>query len=158
MPTETLLARLLAGDVYLGGGVAARVSKIDVLTKQYNMFAPQDRNAYISEINFLVDRTDNGQFAVDYRTSSSAQDLVASSAGVGSILGSSVVETTPYALYPYELIQERFWHSLYISAEGEVIQFRMHLNDQQLFKRLITRENFVINAFIINAEATSRLQ
>ena len=46
---------------YLGQGVIARVSRVDIWTKEYNFYANKGRNAYISRIDFMVDFTALGQ-------------------------------------------------------------------------------------------------
>lgn len=143
---------------YAGGGRLSRVSNPNILTKQYNFYAQQGLNAQINKIDFLVDRTDTGQIEVNYYTSSSIIPLVQAGNDSGSADGTSILETTPYALYPYESSQERLWHPLYFNAEGEVIQLEFKLNDQQMRNPDIREADFQLHAMCIYANPTSRFQ
>lgn len=147
------------GQTYDGGGVVTRVSRIDILTKQYNFFQQDGRNAYIPKVDFNVSRTANGQIAIDYFTSTASQSLVASGAVTGTLLGTSVLETTPYLTIPYELLQDQLWHTMYLQAEGEYVQVRIYLNNDQMFDPDIALEDFELNGMIFYADPTStRLQ
>lgn len=154
---------------YKGGGTASLVSVIDINTKEYNFFTGADRNCYVPRVDFYVDRTTNGEISVDYFISSASLDIVDEGSITGALLGTSVLETSPYALVPLESQQARLWHPLYFQAEGENIAFRFHYTDSQMFKydyNFTTNtyiyqclEDFQLNAMIIHAEATaSRLQ
>ncbi len=148
-----------AGQAYDGGGVVTRVSRIDVLTKQFNFFQQDGRNAYIPKVDFNVDRTANGEIAIDYFTSTSSQSLVTSGTNTGTLLGTAVLETTPYLTIPYELLQTQLWHTIYLQAEGEYVQVRIYLNDDQMFDRDVALEDFELNGMIFYADPTStRLQ
>ena len=41
---------------YTGGGTLTRVSRVDILTKQYNFYLQEGRNAYVSKAEFMRDR------------------------------------------------------------------------------------------------------
>lgn len=148
-----------AGQAYHGGGVISRVSRIDILSKQYNFFQQDGRNAYVSKVDFNVDRTANGQVAIDYFASTAGQSLVGAGANSGALLGTAVLETTPYALYPFEAMQDQLWHPIYLQVEGEYIQIRIYLNNAQMFNPNIAFDDFELNGMIFYAEPTAtRLQ
>lgn len=115
---------------YIGGGVITRVSEIDILTKQFNFFYQQAANIAINQIDFYVDKTESGTISVDYFIASSNISMVESSAGV--LLGTNILETSPYALVPLEQSQSRFWHTLYPNFFGENIQLRFYLTPEQI--------------------------
>jgi hypothetical protein len=144
---------------YDGGGVITRVSRIDILSKQYNFFQQDGRNAYVSKVDFNVDRTANGQIAVDYYTSTASQSLVTAGSVTGTLLGTAILETTPYLTIQYELLQSQLWHPIYLQAEGEYVQIRLYLNNDQMFDPDIAFDDFELNALTFYAEPTSsRLQ
>lgn len=150
---------LAVGDVYTGGGIISRVSQIDILTKQFNFYVEDDRNATVQRVDFLVDRTDSGEFTVDYMISTSSQGVLEDAELNGSLLGSGVVETTPYDLYPSELKQDRLWHPAYLMAEGQAIQLHIYLSDTQMRNLSIATSAFQIHAMTFFAQpTTSRLQ
>jgi hypothetical protein len=119
---------------YTGAGMISRVSQISILTKQYNFFnqdAP-GRNIYVPQVDFLVDRTTNGQLAIDFLLSSSPSGIIGQGTVDGVTLGSSILETFPYTSIPFEANKDRLWHPVYLQAEGETIQLRIYLNDTQM--------------------------
>ena len=154
-----ILARLIAGDIYTGGGQIARVSRIDIRTKQFNFYVKDGRNAYIQKAEFQVDRTDNGRITVDFFVSSGTDSQVQAGTLSGSIMGTNVLETSPYALYPFEQQQDRLWHTIYFQGDGEFVQFRLYLNDTQMIDLNIMRSQFQLHSMIFYAMPTSyRLQ
>ena len=143
---------------YLGGGTITRISEIDIQTKEYNFYQKDGADLFVPKISFYVDRTSAGQYAVDYSTSSSSRDLVFDGESSGAILGTSILETTPYVDDTYQATQNRFWHVIYPQAQGEVIQFTIYLDiaglQQRYFDGEITAEEFkeiVLSDFTLNA-------
>lgn len=150
-------ASLAVPQSYVGGGTITRVSKIDFLTKQFNFFVKQMRNSYIQKVEFLVDRTTNGQITVDYRTGTSWQDSVVDTVS-GTLVGTNVLETTPFALYPQEANQDRVWHPVYFQGNGNAVQFHFYLSSDQLTNINIVNSDFQLHAMAIYATPTdSRL-
>ena len=144
---------------YTGGGTIARVSKIDIYTKQYNFYVKQGRNAMINKVDFMLDKTVEGEIAVDYFVSSSDESQIDMAGDNGSLLGSGVVQTYPYALVPLEATQTRVWHPIYTMAQGECIQLRIYFNDDQMLDNNIVWSAFELNAMIFYTSPTSsRLQ
>ena len=146
---------------YIGGGTISRVSRIDIKTKQYNFYAAKDRNAYISKIDFLIDTTASGRMSVDFYISTSFTEMVADGSISGALLGTSVLETSPYApeLAPMEWTQDRVWHPLYFQAEGECIQLHLYFNNVQMADTEISLADFQLHAMNFEARPTSsRLQ
>lgn len=144
---------------YHGGGTVARVSVIDIKTKQFNFYQQEGRNAYISKVDFLVDKTAYGQIAVDYQISTSMLSMVSDAAASGALLGTSVLETSPYELIPLEATQTRLWHPVYIQADGEVVQLRIYLDDHQMRSSAIALSDFELHAMTFYAQRSSyRLQ
>src|SRR5690606_6816049 len=112
---------------YIGGGVIARVSNITIATKQYNFYAQQGRNAFISKVDFMVDKTDNGAIQVEYYASTAPDNLLTagnSLTGTGALLGTGTLDTFPYTdIYPYEENASRVWRSVFPPGiEGECVQ------------------------------------
>lgn len=146
---------------YTGGGTLARVSNVGILTKQYNFYTSQDKSVSIPRVDFLVDKTDNGEVTVDYLVSSTNLPLV--SQGVSGVLpGNGTLETKPYdaSLAPLEQFQDRLWHPVYLYAQGECVQLKIYMTPTQMFSYDITvggTVNFValqdvqINAMVFYA-------
>ena len=154
-------------STYTGGGTIARVSKIEINTKEYNFYQKQGDDLFIPKVGFYVDRQPDwpatstatdpaAQLTVEYRTSSSSFDLFDEAEKSGSALGTAVLETTPYTLKPYESSQKRFWHAIYPQAEGEVIQLRLFLDIDTLQQKYLD-EDLTMDEFVQVCLADFRL-
>lgn len=156
---NTITINATISGTYLGAGTITRVTPVDFKTKQFNFYAQQGRNAYISKVDFLVDRTDAGQCTVDFLISSSDQDMLSQSSSTGALIGTSILETSPYTLVPYEAQQSQLWHPVYFLADGEYIQLHFYLSDTQATNVNIVESDFQLHALIFSAvPTTSRLQ
>lgn len=145
---------ILAG-VYKGNGLMARVSKISIKTKQYNFYAKQNRNAYLSKVDFLVDKTGYGQIQVAFFDSTATVPVLQDSSANGTLLGTGNLDTFAYPSVPFEATAERVWHPVYTQSEGNVVQFWLNLNDAQMRDTLIMAEDFQMHAMLITAMPTS---
>ena len=149
--------------VYTGGGNAARVSKIQILSKQWNPYIDKDRNFFLQRIDFGVTSTTYGQITVDYYPSASEMSLINTGGplGTGAMLGNSILETSPYpvALAPLEQEQELLWHPVYFQTDGTMIQIYMYFSDAQMNNQNITFDFFEMQGLTLFCQpTTARLQ
>lgn len=151
-----------ATGTYNGGGTLARVSNIQINTKQYNFYLEKGRNAYVSKVDFLVDATSAGQIEVDYSVSTSANSMIQDSepvVGTGALLGTGILETFPYPTIPFEENASQLWHPYYLQADGEFIQLLMYMNDQQMRSVAIMNSDFQMHSMLFHATpSASRLE
>lgn len=148
---------IIAGN-YNGSGIMARVSNIQLLTKQYNFYMTQARNAYVTKVDFLVDRTANGAIQVDYLVSTADNSMLSDASadeGTGCLLGTGTLDTFPYATVPFEMKASQLWHPYYLSADGEFIQLNIQLNDSQMRDPLIRDAQFQLHGMIFWASPSS---
>lgn len=141
---------------YEGLGTVTRVSRIDILTKQYNFYNQSGDNLTIPRVDFLVDKTENGEITVDYFTSTASLGMLSEGSQSGSLVDNGILVTTPEPLVPLEAFQKQFWHSIYLHAEGETIQLRIFLSRDQMTKRILVSEDPTyaypaLQAFELNA-------
>lgn len=140
---------------YRGGATAARVSNTQLITKQWNPYDKESRNVYIQKIDFAVQRTESGAITVDYFPSSTQLSMIQEGQASGSIMGTGVLETSPYTLYPLEEFQERLWHPVYFQSSGECIQLYMYMSDEQMRDPNISWSALTIEAFLLWTQRTS---
>lgn len=140
---------------YSGGGLISRVSQISITTKEYNFYAKQGRNNYVSKVDFMVDKTSGGQIQVDFYVSTSIEPLLEDSAGNGVLLGTGTLDTFPYPDIPFEQNTTRLWHPVYFQADGEVVQLQLIMNDQQMRNVDVMESGFALHAMCIYATPTS---
>lgn len=153
---NVIIGNITFTGTYTGAGTAARVSQIDIYTKQYNFYTRQDRNAYVSKIDFLIDNTAFGEISVDYFTSSGVLGVVQEGSLTGALIGNSILETSAYLAVPWETQQTRLWHPIYLQAEGECIQLRLYLSPAQMANPTISLSPFVLHAMNFYAQPTAR--
>ena len=147
---------LATPGTYEGNGTISRVSSIKIKTKEFNFYASEGSNAYISKVDFLVDSTDSGEITVDYYLSTSRKAM-GDSVVDGIELGSNILETFPYSTMEYEAngSLNRFWHPLYFSADGECIQLYFSMTDSQMKSTAIRSSDFVLHGMLFYAQRTS---
>jgi len=150
---------------YYGGGTVARVSNIDIRSKQWNPYDKIGRDVYLAKIDFAVQNTgrngaSGGQVTVDYFPSSSDVSML-EEAEPDTLMGTGVLETGPYpaTLVPLEQYQERLWHTIYFQSEGTCIQTRIYMSDAQMFIPQIALSDFVLEGLVLHTRSVSyRLQ
>jgi len=147
---NTLVINGIVFDVtsttYKGSGTIERVSQVEIYTKQYNFFHEVGRRAYLAYADYYVDKTPAGQITVDYLSSASQTPMTQEAFATGTLLGTGVLETSPYVLVPFEASQEQFWHRIYFQTDGEVMQFHFYWTDSQIKNLQSIGNGFVINA------------
>lgn len=144
---------------YTGAGTLARVSNINILSKQYNPYVNKSRNVYISKIDFGVQKTSNGQVTVDYYPSSTELSMLQAGTANNSILGTGVLETSPYKYVAIESLQTRLWHPIYFQTDAECIQLSISMSDAQITNPLIAWSDFTLEGMVLHTmPTTDRLQ
>lgn len=148
----------IPAGVYLGGATAARVSNIGITTKQINPYRDQGKNLYLAKVDFYVLKTSHGQVTVDYNPSSTTLSMLNDATGTQALTGNGILETNPYALVPLENEQQFLWHPVYFGTDGDSIQLKIFMSDQQIANELISESNFEIEAMVLYTMPISRLQ
>ena len=165
---DTITINLLAADytvtgTYIGTGLAARVSRVDIVSKQWNPYHGKSSNFELAKLNFCVESTNDGEITCDYSPNSATQtgnglSMIDAGIATGSILGTNILETYPYPIYPLEALQTRLWHSIYFQTQGDCVQIRLFFSDLQMFYPEISQENFVLYGIILFTRPTGRLE
>lgn len=150
----TVLLSGLSG-AYIGGGTLSHVSKIDIISKQWNPYIDKGRSLFLGYIDFCVEKTALSEITVDYFASSSELSTVANAAATGTLLGTSILETRPYAIRAFEEVQEILWHRVYFQADGQFIQIRLYWDDIQMRNPNISLDDFTMQALTLSTQPTS---
>lgn len=147
----------LTAGTYAGAGTAARVSNIQIKSKQWNPYVDNDRGFYLSKIDFAVVKTDTGAITVDYYPSSSNVSMIQGGVATGAIMGNNVLETFPYDanIYPFEQYQELLWHPIYFQSSGTFIQIGMSFSLEQMLDPDISLSVFEMQALALHCQAKS---
>jgi len=146
--TITILVKTCTGT-YLGGGTVARVSKIDILSKQWNFYMKEAANIYLSQIDFIVKRTSAGKVTVNYYPSTSSLDLIDEATTTDTLIGTNILETSAYTLEPFEQTQDRLIHRVYFAGEGNCVQIHIYLSPTQTMDPSIVESDFQLEGMIV---------
>lgn len=151
---------------YRGGGTVARVSNLNILSKQWNPYAKSGQNVFIQKMNFLVSRTGGvdqvtsipygGEVTVDYYPSTSKYSMLQNSVP-GQLISNGILETRPYdpIYFPFESEQDRLWHSIYYACDGNAIQIRIIMRPGQIDNPDIAFSDFQLHGIILETMPTS---
>lgn len=158
--TNPLTGGPLTSGTYNGGGTMARVSNIQILSKQYNPYIDKGMNVSVAKIDFGIEKTLSGEITVDYYPSATHVSMIQGGQASGTIMGTNVLEMFPYdpKFYPLEQFQQRLWHSIYLQTSGECIQLAMYLKPQQMMVNTIALSDFSLEGMVLNTQPTGRLQ
>lgn len=160
--TDTIVLDIPNGitltGVYQGGGTIALVSNYDLFSKEFNPYAGSGKNIYVGKIEYQVDKTENGEVTIDYYTSTSTQSTLLGSIATGAIMGTNILDTYPYAMYPLEATSTRIWHPVYFQSSGECLQFRIYMSDEQMRDPLIAFSPFQLHSMQLYSEPMGRIQ
>lgn len=144
---------------YIGGGNVTRVSRINIMTKQFNPYVDKGRDVYVAKIDFGVLATANGEITIDYFPSATQLSMIQNGQATGTLLGTSVLETFPYPTVTLEADSDRLWHPVYFQSEGECIQLNLYLSDAEMLVPDIAFSDFWLEGMVLHTMATtSRLQ
>ena len=145
---------------YTGGGTLARVSNIQIASKQWNPHDKDGGNIYLAKIDFAATRTSTGALLVDYLLFSITTFYGTHGTATNTIMGTNVLETYPYdtLLYPLEQYQDKLWHSVYFQTSGNCVQIAMYMTDAQLRNSTIAWSNFELQGMILYTELCTRIQ
>jgi hypothetical protein len=150
---------LIVTGTYTGGGVSARVSNINFLSKQWNPYVKDGYNLYLAKIDFGVKKTSSGAITIDYYPSATELSMIdqGGPTGTNCLTGNNVLETFPYnpAIYPLEQSQERLWHPIYFQSDGECIQLSVYMSDMQMLNPSIAWSDFQLEGLILHTMKTS---
>ena len=141
---------------YTGAGTASFVSLIDIKSKQWNPYIKDGSVIYLSKIDFCVARTGFGEITVDYSTSGTTLSLVTKSDDTDCNLGDNILQTSPYALIPLETDQPRFWHAVYFQGEGDNVQIRIYLTEDQMKDPLVIAADFELEGMVLHTQKLGR--
>jgi len=139
---------------YTGGGSLTRVDRIDIKSKEYNFYQKEGNTAFVPEVAFNVTRTTTGEATVDTFISTSEDSMLEEADASGTLMGTNILETRAYIGATLEETQRRLWHHIFTQVEGEYVQFRIYLSDEQLASKSISFTDLELNAFIIYAMRT----
>jgi len=155
--TNTVRIDTTFTGTYTGGGTIALVSNLDIRSKQWNPGTPIGQQFQMPYIDFLLDRTSDGEVSLDYYLNNSFGSSIQEQITNDVLLGTNTLFTKPETDVNFQDFQQMIWHRYYIMLQGQMIQIRIFMNDEQMRDVDISREDFVMNAIILYVKAQGRM-
>jgi hypothetical protein len=136
---------------YSGSGRITRISNLNITSKQWNPGTPIGQQFRMPYIDFLLDRTSDGEVSVDYFTDSNSSPVS------DRLLGSNVLYTRSEDSGLGSSQGSRLWHRYFLESEGYMIQIKITFSDAQLRDLDIVRSEFQLNGMILYVEPEGRI-
>lgn len=148
-----------AGSTYLGAGEVLKINGINISTKVFAPFYDQASQCRLGYIDYLIDRTVNGQIVgnvfINEDSSTSMTDSIVNT----SLLGSSVIYTKPenLSLISEQASQKKIWHRQFIHMIAQNFQVVLSMTPEQLAQKTISDADFVLHAMVLYVSPNARL-
>ena len=142
---------------YTGNGKISRISNLKIVSKQFNPGTPIGKQFRVPYIDFLLDKTTDGEISVDYWIDTISSDTIQQRVDPGVLLGSNVLYTKPEDTKPSQMDSDQIWHRYYLETESQFLQLLFFMSDEQMRNLAIARSNFVMHAMIFYVEPQGRI-
>jgi len=154
---DTIILDTTFTGTYTGGGKLQRISNINITSKQWNPGTPIGQQSRMPYIDFLLDRTEDGEVSVDYFIDSTSGTSIQDQVGSGTLLGNNTLYTRPEDNNTYQPNQVRIWHRYYLQTQGQFIQIKIFMDDEQMRDSEISESDFVLDGMILYVEPEGRI-
>lgn len=136
--------------VYMGGGTAALLPKLDVKTKDFNPYQAMGSQLKLTHVDFLMDATASAQMTVNININTTQ------TVSGNMLLGNTQVETSLPAPY-YVPGSDISWHRFFANVAGQYINLEMTYDDN-LMNDITTHEQlWALNAITLYCRQGGKL-
>ena len=142
--------------VYTGGGTLARVSRIDIWTKQFSFYADKGKQLTMKRARFNVDNTAFGEIALDYAFSGAPFGQMKEMYDNGLMFGKPIIEMHADMFLGSEN-KKQLWQDIDIQGTGETIQLRLYLSDELMINPAFSFSDFQLNGMIFECTPAENL-
>ena len=155
--SDTLLLDTTFIGTYTGGGKLSRVSNLKILTKQFNPGTPVGQQFRVPYMDFLLNRTTNGEVSLNYLIDTASGDAIQDQVGSDVLLGNNTLYTRVEDTQSFQVNQQQIWHRYYIQAQSQFLQLLLFMDDAQMRDLEISQSDFELHAMIFYAEPQGRI-
>lgn len=141
---------------YTGGGQIRRINNIYIQSKQFNPGTPLGKQFSFPYVDFLLNRTEDGQVSVDIFLDTSSNPINDSTTS-GILLGTNTLFTKPEEDPGFQPNQSQIWHRFYTQVESSFLQFAIYMDDTQMRTPSIVQSDFELHAILLYAELKGRV-
>lgn len=136
---------------YTGFGEMERVDNFSILTKKFNPLLSQGMGTRLGRMDFYVDSTDEGKFAINLYVDDNDNTPVNPTSADNR--ESNVIETFENAFETQS--QDKLWHTLYNDCTGSFFQVEATFDEPQINSNSISSSEVVIHAINVWADRAS---
>lgn len=147
------------GSLYFGAGQIMRINGLNITTKVFAPFYEAGAQCRLGYIDYLTDRTDQGQVIANVYVNEDPSTSMTDSALNTCLLGSSVVYTKAEnpILLPQQLAQKKIWHRQFIQTVAQNFQVTISMSPEQLAQTIISNEDYILHAMAFYLSPNARL-
>lgn len=154
---DTIILDTTFTGTYTGGGKLTRISNLNLQSKQWNPGTPVGQQFRMPYMDFLLDRTEDGEVSVDYLVDSTSGQSIQDQVNAGVLLGDNTLRTRVEDNSTYQPNQVRIWHRYFLQSQGSFIQIKIFMTDDQMRDLDISQSDFVLDAINIYVEPSGRI-
>ena len=154
---DTIILDVTFTGTYTGGGKLTRISNLNLQSKQWNPGTPVGQQFRMPYMDFLLERTEDGEVSVDYLVDSTSGQSIQDQVTPGILLGTNTLYTRPEDNANYQPNQVRIWHRYFLQSQGSFIQIKLFMSDDQMRDLDISQSGFVLDAINIYVEPSGRI-
>lgn len=158
--SDNFVINATATGTYLGGGTITVLHNFRVATKRINPFLSNRVTVRLEEVNFFLDRTQNGEFLaqllVNENTSLPLETFSPFNLSRQTREG-NIVYTKPEPNSTFQPTQEKIWHTKKYIGNAQFIQLTLTMSDSQMQDVSIQQADFVLHALLFKISPSGRL-
>lgn len=155
--TDTIILDTTFTGTYSGGGTLTRISNLHILSKQFNPGTPVGQLFRVPYIDFLLNRTTDGEISVDYLIDTASGDSIQDEVDPNTLLGSNVLYTKVEDTVPFQTNSQQIWHRYYVQSQAAFLQLLFYMSDDQMRDLSISQADFELHAILLYAEPQGRI-
>ena len=142
---------------YVGGGTLSLVSRVKILSAEWNPYIKNGNDVYLSRVDFCVKNNPAAEMIINYTSDTATLDLVDQGLISNSILGTSILEMHRYTTEPlYVNYKKILWRTVYLQSSGSSMSIFMTYSDSHMFDRNISQSPFEIQAIMLYTDKVGR--
>lgn len=150
---------------YVANGTITVLQNFRIATKRFNPYLKEAQTIRVSQVNYLLDRTESGEFEaqllINENTSTPMPTFSpfddARRATLPANRQNTIVLTTPEQGQAFQANQEKIWHLKKYTGDAQVLQVTMTLTPTQMQTLSIYRSDFVLHAILFKVSPSGRL-
>jgi len=134
---------------YLGGGVYLRLSRPNIMTKQFPIFWEGGRQARIGTQRYLLQTTEFGAITINIFVSQNDTDPANDPISSTYLPFTNIVLTSPENNNAFTQAQNQIWHRMSNSFNGDTVQIGITLSDEQMFDQTMNSAEIILHAIVM---------